>query len=247
MQHDSEPNTVRIAHIFELTTSRTVADAFTRTHPDVQLIERAQDSVAQLRSLLDGLLDVAVLRITPQMLANHPTGWHHRLLRLEPMWLIGRPGDPARKTVSLHERPIEVFGDPPGSGLYNAHGDYLTAFENHTNLTMRWLGTPGAFSHCLTALTRATQPAYLFEFDSYATRYAAAGVPTHHPAEIQPHYPWSLAWRDEPLTAAVTDYLDIALHTARHHGWHHFSPNTPAPGWLPPNDPITPELQPSST
>ncbi len=33
MQYDPEPNVVRIAHIFELTTSRQVADAYTSARP----------------------------------------------------------------------------------------------------------------------------------------------------------------------------------------------------------------------
>jgi DNA-binding transcriptional LysR family regulator len=114
MQYDPEPNVVRIAHIFELTTSRQVADAYTSACPGVQLVERNLTSLGQLLALLNNLLDVAILRVTAQMLADHPAGWHHRLLRLEPMHLIGRPGDPARATASLHERPIEVFADPPG-------------------------------------------------------------------------------------------------------------------------------------
>ena len=97
------------------------------------------------------------------MLADHPAGWHHRLLRLEPMHLIGRPGDPAKAAASLHERPIEVFADAPGSGL------------------------------CLAVIRRASNPAFLFEFDSYAIKYAEAGLPVHSPAELQPCYPWSIA------------------------------------------------------
>ena len=72
------------------------------------------------------------LRVTPGMLAAHPTGWSHQLLRLEPLRLVGRPGDPSRPTVSLYERPVEVFADALGSGLYNTHGDYLTAFETYS-------------------------------------------------------------------------------------------------------------------
>jgi hypothetical protein len=132
MQHEPQPNVVRIAHIFEMMTSRQVADAYTSARPGVQLVERQLTSLGQLLALLNNLLDVAILRVTAQMLADHPTGWHHRLLRLEPIQLVGRPGDPARATASLRERPIEVFADAPGSGLYNAHGQYMTAFERHT-------------------------------------------------------------------------------------------------------------------
>lgn len=241
MQRENEPDVVRIAHVFELDTSRVVADAYTAARKDIRLTERALDSVGQLRALLDGLLDVAIMRVTPQMLTEQPTGWHHRLLRLEPMRLIGRPTDPPRETASLHERPIEVFGDAPGSGLYNAHGEYLTAFERDTGLAMRWLGTPGAFSHCLAALNRAEGDAFLFEFDSYADRYARAGVPVHHPVELQPHYPWSLAWRAEDLPGAVAGFLDIALETAARRSWQRFDPDAGAP-WLPPDDPVAAEV-----
>lgn len=240
MQREHEPDTVRVAHVFELDTSRVVVDAFTTKRPDIRLVERALDSIGQLHALLDGLLDVAIMRVTPRLLAERPTGWHHRLLRLEPMRLVGRPGDPPRRSASLSERPVEVFGDAPGSGLYNAHGEFLTAFERHTGITMRWLGTPGAFSHCLAALSRAEGSAFLFEFASYADRYAAAGLSVHEPAELQPHYPWSLAWRDEPISQAVADFLDIAMVTAGHRRWRRFADTATSP-WLPPGDPAAAE------
>lgn len=238
MQHESRPNVVRIAHIFELATSRDVAEAFTRAQPDVELVERAMDSVRQLHALLDNLLDVAILRITPQMLTENPAGWQHQLLRLEPMELVGRPQDTPRATASLYERPIDVFGDAPGSGLYNAHGNYLTAFEHDTGLTMRWLGTPGAFSHCLASITRATRPAFVLEFNSYATRYAEAGLPVYRPAELQPYYPWSIAWRDEQPSAATAALLDVARSVAGDRDWHQPPIHTDAPPWLPPDDPV---------
>ncbi|HEY0450859.1 LysR family transcriptional regulator [Actinophytocola sp.] len=242
MQQENQPGVLRVAHVFELATSRIVVDAYTSARKDIQLIESALDSVGQLHALLDGLLDVAIMRVTPQMLADRPSGWRHRLLRLEPMRLVGRPGDVPRESVSLHERPIEVFADARGSGLYNAHGDYLSAFERHTGLRMRWLGTPGAFSHCLAALMRAEGSAFLFESDSYADKYAAAGLPVHQPTELHPHYPWSLAWRDEPPARPVADYLDIALETADRLDWQRFSARTSAPAWLPADDPAAPEL-----
>ena len=77
-----------------------------------------------------------------------------------------------------------MFADA-GTGLYNVHGQYMTAFERHTGLTMRWLGNPGTFGHCLAVIRRAGSPAFLFEFDSYAIKYAEAGLPVHNPAEIQ--------------------------------------------------------------
>lgn len=236
MQQNADPNTVRIAHIYELSTSRIVADAYARAHPRVALVERQLDSYRQLHALLTGLLDVAILRITAHMLSEYPAGWQHRLLRMEPMLLIGRPSGAERETASLYERPIEVFSDAPGSGLYNAHGDYLTAFEQHTALTMRWLGNPGTFTHCLAAVRRATDPAYVLEFDSYAIRYADAGLPVHRPAELQPYYPWSIAWRDETPSQPVADLIHIARRTAERRGWLDPKPFDDAPTWLPPNE-----------
>lgn len=241
MQADGAAGLLRIAHIFELDTSRAVADAFAVHRPEVRLEERAMDSVSQLRALLGHRLDVAMIRITAGMLAEHPRGWQHRVLRLEPMRLVGRVGEPARATVSLHERPIEVFGDAPSSGLYNAHGDYLTAFERHTEITMRWLGTPGAFSHCLAHRVRSGGRSFSLEFDSYAARYAAAGLPSHGIIELQPHYAWSIAWRDGTLSAPVHDFVTVALQTADRHGWQQFSPDGDSP-WLPDDDPVWAEL-----
>jgi DNA-binding transcriptional LysR family regulator len=237
MQDEPQPNVVRIAHIFELMTSREVADAYTSARPGVQLAERNLTSLGQLLALLNNLLDVAILRVTAQMLADHPAGWHHRLLRLEPMQLVGRPGDPARTTASLHERPIEVFADAPGTGLYNVHGQYMTAFERRTGLTMRWLGNPGTFGHCLAVIRRADSPAFLLEFESYAIKYAQAGLPVHHPAEIQPYFPWSIAWRDEQLPQPIADLLDIAEETAIRRHWRNPPQLTASPAWIPPDDP----------
>ncbi|MEV6101212.1 LysR family transcriptional regulator [Nocardia sp. NPDC051981] len=235
-EQTTESGAVRIAHIFELQTSRIVADAFAAAYPDVQLIERSLDSLRQLDALLDKRLDVAVLRVTAPMAARYPTGWRFHRLRLEPMYLVGRPGDPPKATASLFERPVEVFADSPASGLYNAHGDYLTAFERHTGMSMRWLGNPGTFGHCLAAVHRATDAAYVLEFESYAARYGDVGIPMHHPAELQPYYPWCIAWRDEPLSPAVTNFLRIAEHTARQHNWH-LPPHHSALPWVPPDDP----------
>jgi DNA-binding transcriptional LysR family regulator len=219
MQHHSEAGTVRIAHIFELATSRIVADAFARAHPDVALVERSQDSYGQLRSLLSNQLDVAIVRVTPRMLDEHPSGWCHRPLRREPLVLVGRPGEPARETASLYERPVEVFADPPGSGMYNAHGEYMSALERDIGVPLTWLGNPGTFLNCLAAVRRSVRPGLVLEFDSYARRYADAGLPVHVPAEVQPSYLWSLAWRDERPTQAVADFLATALDTARQHHW----------------------------
>lgn len=242
LRQQPQADEVRIAHVFELATSREVADAYISEHPEVRVVERAMHSIDQLQALLNNRLDVGIMRVTAQMLAQHPTGWRHRLLRLEPLQLVGRADDSVHATASLYERPIEVFGDPPESGLYNAHGNYLTAFEQHTGVSMRWLGTPGAVSHCLAAITRATGAAFVLEFESYATRYAEAGLPVYRPAELQPYYAWSIAWRDEPPSESTADLLDIALQTAILRGWDRPAVEIDAPAWLPPDDPVVGEL-----
>jgi DNA-binding transcriptional LysR family regulator len=241
MQAPPDANKVRIAHIFELSTSRDVADAFAGQRPQFRLVQHAMDSFAQLQALLDNRLDVAIVRITADMLSQHPSGWSHTLLRLEPMRLVGQPADPADGTASLHDRPVHVFGDTPETGLYNAHGDYLSALERHTGLRMHWHGTPGAFSHCFAAWQRIGERARLLEFDSYAQRYAHEGLPVHSPREIQPHYPWSIAWRNGPVPSGVADFLEIAHDTASKRRWRSFDAASDDP-WLPADDPIALEL-----
>ncbi|MDM7832603.1 LysR family transcriptional regulator [Cellulomonas edaphi] len=236
MRHSPAANTVRIAHIFELSTSRAVADAFAAAHPTVELVERSMDSARQLDALLSDRLDVAILRVTARMLAEHPTGWHHRPLRREPMRLVGRPGDPAASRVSLHERDLEVFADATGSGLYNAHGEFLTAFEREAGVSLSWLGNPGAFSNCLSVRSRARGSAFLLEFDSYARRYAEVGMPVYAPAELQPLYPWSIAWRHEQPSQVTADFIRTAHVVARERGWDR-DPDGGGPVWLPPDDP----------
>ncbi|NUS40790.1 MAG: LysR family transcriptional regulator, partial [Terrabacter sp.] len=48
----TRPEGLSIAHIFELSTSRLVADAFSRAEPDVPLREHAMDSITQLAALV---------------------------------------------------------------------------------------------------------------------------------------------------------------------------------------------------
>jgi DNA-binding transcriptional LysR family regulator len=242
MQQQHDADAVRIAHVFELSTSREVADEFGRRHPGTQLIARAMDSKGQLDGLLRGQLDVAILRITAEMKAAHPEGWQHRALRLEPMVLVGRPGDPPAEAASLYERPLEVFGDPPGSGSYNAHGDFLTAFERAAGVKMRWLGTPGAFSHCLAQLTHAVGSAYVLEFASYGDRYRKAGIAVHRPAELSPHYAWSLAWRSETPSAPTAALLAVAAEVSEMNRWLPGKRIVEREAWLPPDDPVRGEL-----
>ena len=172
------------------------------------------------------------------MVADHPAGWHYRLLRLEPMLLVGRPGDPHQDSASFHDRAVEVFADTPGSGMYNVHGEYMTAFERDTGIALRWLGNPGTFNNCLAAVMRAREPAFVLEFASYAQRYAEVGLPVYHPSEHQPVYPWSIAWRDEQLSEPVAEFVRTAHELSRQKGWTSATVG-PAPTWLPPDDPAT--------
>ncbi|MGW4523660.1 LysR family transcriptional regulator [Amycolatopsis sp. NPDC004378] len=236
MLREPAPNRLRVAHIFELDTSRVVTDAFLAAHPGVPVVQSQMDSARQLAALLEDHLDVAILRVTTALRAEHPAGWHHELLRLEPFWLVGRPGDPRRPTASVHERPLEVFADAPGTALYNVHGHYLSSLEQHTGLALRWLGNPGTFDHCHAALTRAPESAYLLEFDSYARRFAGHGLPVHRPRELQPVYPWSLAWREGEQPETVREFLRIARETAGRHRWLHPARADAAPLWAPPGD-----------
>ncbi|GAB3046618.1 LysR family transcriptional regulator [Intrasporangium mesophilum] len=246
MQQPPQARGMRTAHVFELSTSRTVADAFARAHPEVPLLEHAMDSITQLNAVMDRRLDVAILRVTPRMLVSHPDGWCHRLLRMEPLVLVGPKDDERKPTASLYERPVDVFGDPPESGTYNAHGQYLTSLEHDLGLSMRWLGTPGAFSHCLAHVSRATGPSRYLEFFSYAQKYVEAGLPMYWPEEVQPYYPWSLAWRKDDDSPATHQMLAVAADVARREGWLDLSvregPEPPfAPPWLPPDEPVRTE------
>ena len=244
MQQPARPGVVRMAHVFELETSRVVADAYTRDHPSTELLEHAMDSRTQLEALLQHRLDVAILRISPRMVIDHPTGWRHSLLRLEPLVIVGRPADDEARPddASLSRRPLSVFGDPPESGSYNAHGNYLTALEHDLGLTLRWLGTPGAFSHCLAHVLRAQPGSRFLEFSSYAQRYAAQGLPVFWPQEVQPYYPWSLAWREESIMPATADLLRTARSVSMRNGWLEPSAQSTAAPWLPPDDPTAIEL-----
>ncbi|WP_103349368.1 LysR family transcriptional regulator [Amycolatopsis sp. CA-128772] len=246
MLREPAPHHLRMAHIFELDTSRVIADAFHAAHPGVRLVQSQLDSGRQLTALLEDHLDVAIIRVTGAMQAAHPAGWRHELLRLEPFWLVGRPGDPHRTSVSVHERPLEVFADAPGTPLYNVHGRYLSSLERHTGLALNWLGNPGTFETCHAAITRAAGRAYLLEFDSYARRCSALGLPAHRPQELQPVYPWSVAWREGEQPEAVEAFLEVAKATAARHHWLHPERAGTAPLWAPPEDfAVAPEHAPA--
>lgn len=242
MAHTSRPEGLRIAHVYELSTSRLVADAFSGAEPEVPLREHAMDSITQLGALVEGRLDVGILRVTPRMRIAHPSGWRHRLLRLEPLVLVGPADDVRAPSASLHERELHTFADPPDSGTYNAHGQYLTTLEERLGLRMRWLGTPGAFSHCIAHVTRTREPVRYLDFLSYAEMYVSAGLKMYWPTEIQPYYPWSLAWREDDDTAATTRMLDVAIRLAREHGWLAPHPDDQAPMWMPEDEPVWDEL-----
>lgn len=243
MAQTTRPEGVRIAHVFELSTSQLVAGAFARAEPSTPLREHAMDSVTQLNALLDGRLDVAILRVTPRMKVAHPSGWRHRLLRLEPFVLVGWDDDGGEPVATFGERPLHVFGDPPSSGSYNAHGQYLTALEARLSLTMQWLGTPGAFSHCISHVRRGPRDVHYFEFLSYAEKYVAEGLRMFWPEPIQPYYAWSLAWRSDDVAATTTRLIEVAVALADELDWLSVDNGSPsADAWLPDDEPTWEEL-----
>lgn len=236
MQYASTSTGLRMAHVFELDTSRRLADAYTTAFPDRMLTEHAMDGYSQLDALLAHRLDVAVIRVTERMLRRHPTGWRHRLLRLEPLVIVGGASDTMTPPLLCSDRPLVVFGDPIGSGSYNAYGEYLSALERETSCTLAWRGTPGAFSLCLAQVRRMPEARHL-EFLSYAERYAALGLPTAAPSDLQPYYAWSIAWRTEDSAAAVGDMLRIARDLSDENGWLQRWSGAVADGWMPSEDP----------
>ena len=238
---------VRIAHVFELSTSQLVAGAFTRAEPEIPLRGHAMDSITQLNALLQGRLDVAILRVTPRMKIAHPHGWRHRLLRIEPLVLVGAHAGEPKETASFDERPLHVFGDPPSSGTYNAHGQYLTALEQRLGLEMQWLGTPGAFSHCISHVQRAPKDVHYLEFFSYAEKYVEAGFQMFWPEDLQPFYPWSLAWRSDDRALSTTRLIDVAMGLSEELDWLAVTVGEQdTPAWMPDDEPAWRELDASS-
>ena len=71
-----------------------VADAFAREHPDVPLLEHAMDSITQLDALHGTGWTSRSCGSHPACSVAHPSGWRHRLLRLEPLVLVGPREDP---------------------------------------------------------------------------------------------------------------------------------------------------------
>ena len=143
------------------------------------LIERPMDSIRQLKAMLSGRLDVAILRVTRQMLADHPAGWHHRLLRLEPMVLVGRPGDDPPRRRLVARAPDRSVRRPAPLRRPTTPTASTCPPSNMTRAPLSWLGTPGTFANCLAHVNRASAPHRHLEFLSYAAevrpgRYADA-------------------------------------------------------------------------
>jgi hypothetical protein len=134
------------------------------------------------------------------------------------------------------DAPLVVFGDPVGSGTFNAWGEYLAALERDGPCTLTWRGTPGAFSLCLAQIRRMPHVRHL-EFLSYGERYAALGLPIAAPSDLQPYYPWSIAWRTEDSSAAVGDMLKIAADLTIENAWTQRWSDAVAAGWTPRGDP----------
>ena len=67
----------------------------------------------------------------------------------------------------------------------------------------------------------------------------------YRPLEVQPYYPWSLAWRDEAAMPATADLLHAARSLSIRNGWLELSPpgstGSTAP-WLPPTTRRSPKL-----
>ena len=73
--------------------------------------------------------------------------------------------------------------------------------------------------------------------------YVDAGMPMHWPEEVQPYYPWSLAWRDDDDSATTTDLLAVTAALSRRNHWlePHRADLPLAPPWLPPDEPVRAE------
>ena len=176
-----------------------VADAFARGHPDVPLLEHAMDSVTQLNALLEHRLDVAILRVTPRMSVAHPTG-------LAPPAAAPRalgPGRAAREDPRTQRRrstkPRSTSSaDPPQSGTYNA----LRPVPHRARARPRAHDELARHPRRLQPLPRPRQPGAgtpSHTSSSSATPRCTSrpACPMHWPEEVQPYYPWSLAWRDD--------------------------------------------------
>jgi hypothetical protein len=59
-------------------------------------------------------------------------------------------------------------------------------------------------------------------------------MPVHRPAELQPVYPWSLVWREEPHTSAVIAFIEVAVEQAEARRW--LQPGTQVATWQPSSD-----------
>ncbi len=44
-------------------------------------------------------------------------------------------------------------------------------------------------------------------------------MPMHWPEEVQPYYPWSLAWRDDNDSVTTADLLEVSAARSRRRGW----------------------------
>jgi len=70
-------------------------------------------------------------------------------------------------------------------------------------------------------------------------------MPMHGPEEVQPYYPWSLAWRDDNDSVTTADLLEVSAARSRRRGW--LDPTPSSCPWLPPDEPVRHEALRAST
>ena len=203
------------------------------------------DSARQLDALLDDQLDVAILRVTRQMVAEHPAGWHYRLLRLEPMLLVGRPGDPHQESASFHDRPVEVFADSPGfRDVQRSRGvpDRLrTRHRNHPALA-RQPGHLQQLPRCGAAGTESPPSCWTSPATPSATPRSACRSTTRW--STNPSIPGPSPGGTSSCPSRSPSSSGRLTQLSRRKGWTSASVG-PAPMWLPPDDPAISVLMPA--
>ena len=63
------------------------------------------------------------------------------------------------------------------------------------------------------------------------------GIPVHRPRELQPVYPWWVAWREDRPSDSTAAYVRTALEVSERCGWLRPHGVGGAPMWLPSGDP----------
>jgi DNA-binding transcriptional LysR family regulator len=207
-------------------------DRFRRARPTVPLDIVDASSVEQLDALEAGAIDVGILRLADAA----PTGVVTTPLQLEPVLVAVGPHHPMAhaETIPLAGLTRILCGAGPE---WTSRRAWLDALAAHVGA--RWTYTAGCGPTTVNAVTVASDPTLAALVPATSTSaFVAVGCPVRPPRELQPCYPWSLAWRDPPDDHSEQFVRHAVSMRSTDHWLDPPDPSDDHRPWLPDTDPV---------